>query len=149
MRRRRCTAPEVSPLFAQCLANQAREIQHSTGVQPVLRIVGRHSPQGLDAFSQRLQNDYALEFETALVEIHKIARLRLEALENGYRDLLRRLLGRRRIGAGALQQQQVAATSRPGRAHRAGGFCLLSGLRGADRAGAEPVCQTHRQRLGL
>ena len=35
----------------------------------------------LDAFSERLQNDYDLEFETALEEIHKIARLRLEALE--------------------------------------------------------------------
>ena len=35
----------------------------------------------LDAFSARLQNDYDLEFETALEEIHKIARLRLEAME--------------------------------------------------------------------
>ena len=35
----------------------------------------------LEAFSARLQNDYDLEFETALEEIHKIARLRLEAME--------------------------------------------------------------------
>ncbi len=35
----------------------------------------------LEAFSARLQNDYDLEFETALTEIHKIARLRLAALE--------------------------------------------------------------------
>lgn len=35
----------------------------------------------LEAFGARLQNDYALEFETALTEIHKIARLRLEAME--------------------------------------------------------------------
>ena len=35
----------------------------------------------LDAFSARLKNDYDLEFETALEEIHKIARLRLEAME--------------------------------------------------------------------
>ncbi len=35
----------------------------------------------LEAFAQRLENDYELEFETALVEIHKIARLRLEAME--------------------------------------------------------------------
>ncbi len=34
----------------------------------------------LDAFSARLKNDYDLEFETALEEIHKIARLRLEAM---------------------------------------------------------------------
>ncbi len=31
----------------------------------------------LDAFSTRLKNDYDAEFETALAEIHKIARLRL------------------------------------------------------------------------
>ncbi len=35
----------------------------------------------LEAFSARLKNDYDLEFETALEEIHKIARLRLEAME--------------------------------------------------------------------
>lgn len=35
----------------------------------------------LDVFSARLRNDYDLEFETALAEIHKIARLRLAALE--------------------------------------------------------------------
>ncbi|MDJ0750463.1 MAG: 2-oxo-4-hydroxy-4-carboxy-5-ureidoimidazoline decarboxylase [Woeseiaceae bacterium] len=36
----------------------------------------------LDVFSARLHNDYDLEFETALEEIHKIARLRLEAMES-------------------------------------------------------------------
>ncbi len=36
----------------------------------------------LDAFASRLDNDYSTEFETALQEIHKIARLRLTALEN-------------------------------------------------------------------
>lgn len=34
----------------------------------------------LEAFARRLENDPALEFETALVEIHKIARMRLEAI---------------------------------------------------------------------
>jgi OHCU decarboxylase len=38
--------------------------------------------QILDAFSSRLDNDYNTEFETALQEIHKIARLRLTALED-------------------------------------------------------------------
>lgn len=37
----------------------------------------------LEVFSRRLQNDYDLEFETALAEIHTIARLRLRALESG------------------------------------------------------------------
>jgi len=35
----------------------------------------------LNAFEARLQNDYDEEFETALAEIHKIARLRLTAME--------------------------------------------------------------------
>jgi OHCU decarboxylase len=34
----------------------------------------------LDAFESRLHNDRALEFETALQEIHRIARLRLAAM---------------------------------------------------------------------
>ncbi len=34
----------------------------------------------LEAFEARLENDYDLEFETALIEIHKIARLRLNAM---------------------------------------------------------------------
>lgn len=34
----------------------------------------------LDAFEERLVNDYEAEFETALLEIHKIARLRLQAM---------------------------------------------------------------------
>ncbi|TFG41517.1 MAG: 2-oxo-4-hydroxy-4-carboxy-5-ureidoimidazoline decarboxylase [Chromatiales bacterium] len=37
----------------------------------------------LQAFASRIENDYAYEFETALTEIHKIARLRLAALEGG------------------------------------------------------------------
>ena len=37
----------------------------------------------LEVFSRRLQNDYDEEFETALAEIHKIARLRLLAMEPG------------------------------------------------------------------
>ena len=36
----------------------------------------------LQAFSGRIENDYDMEFETALQEIHKIARLRLAALED-------------------------------------------------------------------
>jgi OHCU decarboxylase len=34
----------------------------------------------LDAFAARLENDFELEFETALLEIHKIARLRLNSM---------------------------------------------------------------------
>jgi OHCU decarboxylase len=47
----------------------------------VMAVRGSSCAEILEAFSARLQNDYDLEFETALTEIHKIARLRLEALE--------------------------------------------------------------------
>jgi 2-oxo-4-hydroxy-4-carboxy-5-ureidoimidazoline decarboxylase len=35
----------------------------------------------LGAFAKRLQNDSETEFATAIAEIHKIARLRLEAMD--------------------------------------------------------------------
>lgn len=47
----------------------------------VMAVRGCDRAQILDAFAARLENDYDLEFETALTEIHKIARLRLEAME--------------------------------------------------------------------
>ena len=47
----------------------------------VMAVRGSNRAEILDAFSARLQNDYDLEFETALEEIHRIARLRLEAME--------------------------------------------------------------------
>ena len=37
----------------------------------------------LEAFEQRLENDYETEFARALVEIHKIAGLRLQEMVNG------------------------------------------------------------------
>ena len=47
----------------------------------VMAVRGSSRSEILEAFEARLDNDYELEFETALVEIHKIARLRLEAME--------------------------------------------------------------------
>ena len=55
-------------------------------VLPGRRRVGRPSAgperreQILAAFESRLENDYDEEFENALVEIHKIARMRLVAM---------------------------------------------------------------------
>ena len=46
----------------------------------VMAVLGSHRAAILDAFAARLENDHVLEFETALIEIHKIARLRLEAI---------------------------------------------------------------------
>jgi 2-oxo-4-hydroxy-4-carboxy-5-ureidoimidazoline decarboxylase len=47
----------------------------------VMAVRGSSCDEILEAFSRRLQNDKDVEFETALVEIHKIARLRLEAMD--------------------------------------------------------------------
>ena len=47
----------------------------------VLAVRGRSRSEILAAFEERLNNDYDEEFETALAEIHKIARLRLDAME--------------------------------------------------------------------
>ncbi len=47
----------------------------------VMAVRGSNRAEILETFSTRLKNDYNLEFETALAEIHKIARLRLEAME--------------------------------------------------------------------
>ncbi|MDH3620771.1 MAG: 2-oxo-4-hydroxy-4-carboxy-5-ureidoimidazoline decarboxylase [Gammaproteobacteria bacterium] len=47
----------------------------------VMAVRGSNCAEILEAFGARLKNDYDVEFETALAEIHKIARLRLDALE--------------------------------------------------------------------
>ena len=47
----------------------------------VMAVRNSNRQQILQMFERRLQNEYDGEFEAALVEIHKIARLRLEAME--------------------------------------------------------------------
>ena len=47
----------------------------------VMAVRGKTREEILEAFSRRLQNEADLEFETALEQIHEIARLRLEAME--------------------------------------------------------------------
>lgn len=49
----------------------------------VMAVRGSNCAEILEAFSARLKNDYDAEFETALAEIHKIARLRLDAIGSG------------------------------------------------------------------
>ena len=49
----------------------------------VMAVRGRNRSEILGEFERRLANTYELEFETALQEIHKIARLRLDALGAG------------------------------------------------------------------
>jgi len=72
----------------QCTADEFERFQslnasykEKFGFPFIMAVRESNRSQILDAFASRLDNDYNAEFETALQEIHKIARLRLTALE--------------------------------------------------------------------
>ena len=82
------TAEQASAGLDQCSKVEYEKFQalndayrQKFGFPFVMAVRGCTRQDILDAFSRRLQNDYDLEFETALLEIHKIARLRLAAME--------------------------------------------------------------------
>ena len=73
----------------QCTADEFEKFQslnasykEKFGFPFIMAVRESKRSQILDAFASRLDNDYGEEFETALQEIHKIARLRLTALED-------------------------------------------------------------------
>ncbi len=70
-----CTPAEFEQL--RSLNDRYRE---KFGFPFVMAVRNSSRRQILDAFERRLQSEYDDEFEAALVEIHKIARLRLEAM---------------------------------------------------------------------
>ena len=81
------TTEQASAGLDQCSAEEYERFQalnteylEKFGFPFVMAVRGSDRAAILDAFSARLENDYELEFETALIEIHKIARLRLEAM---------------------------------------------------------------------
>ena len=81
------TNEQASAGLDQCSAEEYEEFQalnaaylEKFGFPFVMAVRGSDRAAILDAFAARLDNDYELEFETALIEIHKIARLRLEAM---------------------------------------------------------------------
>jgi OHCU decarboxylase len=83
------TAEQSSAGLDQCTPGEYDRFQslnerykEKFGFPFVMAVRGKSRAEILEAFEQRLGNDYDTEFETALVEIHRIARLRLEALEN-------------------------------------------------------------------
>jgi 2-oxo-4-hydroxy-4-carboxy-5-ureidoimidazoline decarboxylase len=74
----------------QCSTEEYRRFQELNdayrekfGFPFVMAVRDRSRAEILDAFAGRLENARELEFETALAEIHKIARLRLETLGAG------------------------------------------------------------------
>jgi len=82
------TAEQASAGLDQCSKVEYERFQalndaykEKFGFPFVMAVRDRSRDEILDVFSARLKNDYDLEFETALEEIHKIARLRLEAVE--------------------------------------------------------------------
>lgn len=71
-----CTQPEYEQF--QSLNDRYKE---KFGFPFVMAVRDSSRQQILAMFERRLQNEYDDEFEAALVEIHKIARLRLETME--------------------------------------------------------------------
>lgn len=81
------TTEQASAGLDQCSAEEYARFQtlnteyhEKFGFPFVMAVRGSSRKEILEAFESRLGNDPNTEFETALAEIHKIARLRLEAL---------------------------------------------------------------------
>lgn len=84
------TAEQASAGLDQCTKVEYERFQalndaykEKFGFPFVMAVRDSSREEILESFSSRLQNDHDLEFETALTEIHEIARLRLAALEVG------------------------------------------------------------------
>ncbi len=82
------TAEQASAGLNRCTKVQYEKFQalndaykDKFGFPFVMAVRGSNCAEILEIFSARLKNEYDLEFETALEEIHKIARLRIEAME--------------------------------------------------------------------
>ncbi len=73
----RCSPAEFESLQALNAAYRSK-----FGFPFVMAVRGSSVDSILRAFRERFENDYETEFRTAIGEIHKIARLRLEALAN-------------------------------------------------------------------
>ncbi len=81
------TAEQASAGLDQCTPVEYEQFQalnrryrEKFGFPFVMAVKNSTRADILAAFEERLGNDYEAEFETALIEIHKIARMRLEAL---------------------------------------------------------------------
>ncbi len=83
------SAEQMSAGLDQCTPDEYARLQtlnssykNKFGFPFVMAVRDSSRTQILAAFESRLGNDADLEFETALTEIHAIARLRLQALED-------------------------------------------------------------------
>ena len=81
---------QASAGLGQCSAEEYEQFQslnenyhEKFGFPFVVAVRGSSRAEILEIFESRLDNNAATEFETALTEIHQIARLRIDALEAG------------------------------------------------------------------
>lgn len=81
------TTEQASAGLDQCTPDEYEQFQslndgykEKFGFPFIMAVRNSSRQEILEAFAHRLQSDYDEEFEAALVEIHKIARLRLEAM---------------------------------------------------------------------
>ena len=82
------TTEQASAGLEQCTQDEYEQFQslnnrykQKFGFPFVMAVRNSSRQQILQMFERRLQNEYDDEFEAAIVEIHKIARLRLEAMD--------------------------------------------------------------------
>ena len=82
------TAEQASAGLDQCSAEEYARFQSLNalykdkfGFPFVMAVRDSSRAHILAAFERRLENEYDEEFETAIAEIHKIARLRIDAME--------------------------------------------------------------------
>ena len=83
------TSEQASAGLNQCSVGEYEQFQvlneayhEKFGFPFIMAVKDSGRAEILSAFSDRLENDPTLEFETALAEIHKIARLRLLSMED-------------------------------------------------------------------
>ena len=83
------TEEQSSAGLDQCTADEFASFQSLNAAYKerfefpfIMAVRNSHRAEILAAFAERLQNDPDTEFETALQEIHKIARLRLAVLDD-------------------------------------------------------------------
>ncbi|MEL7185669.1 MAG: 2-oxo-4-hydroxy-4-carboxy-5-ureidoimidazoline decarboxylase [Pseudomonadota bacterium] len=82
------TAEQSSAGLDQCSAEEYERFQQLNdtykekfGFPFVMAVRNSNREEILDAFAARLENDYDMEFETAIQQIHEIAEMRLQAME--------------------------------------------------------------------
>jgi len=82
------SSEQASAGIDQCSAEEYEHFQQLNvaykekfGFPFVMAVRNSNRAEILEAFASRLENDQNTEFETALAEIHQIARLRLNAME--------------------------------------------------------------------